>query len=154
MKQLITMIAMFALGSLAQAADGAISLSGVWARASAGGNSAAYATIANSGAAEDRLIAVKGDVSTSIELHEVVMDGDVMKMRPVEAIAVPAGGSVELKPGGYHIMLIGLKAPLVEGAHVALTLVFETAGEVVLDAPVQTAVSTGHDAGHDHSDMH
>ena len=154
MKRLITMIAMFALGSLAQAADTTVSVGGAWVRASAGGNSAAYATIANAGAAEDRLIAVKGDVSKSIELHEVVMDGDVMKMRPVEAVVVPPGGSVELKPGGYHIMLIGLEAPLAEGDHVALTFVFETAGAIALDAPVQTAVSTGHDAGRDHDHMH
>lgn len=155
MRRFITILAAaFAFGALAEAADATVTVNDAWVRASAGGNGAAYATLANAGTADDRLIAVKGDAAASIELHEVIMEGDVMQMRPVDGIAVPAGGSAELKPGGSHIMLIGLKAPLAEGDHVALTFVFETAGEIALDVPVQAAASTGHEGGHDHHDMH
>ena len=96
MRRFITILAAaFAFGALAEAADATVTVSDAWVRASAGGNGAAYATLANAGTADDRLIAVKGDAAASIELHEVIMEGDVMQMRPVDGIAVPAGGSAE-----------------------------------------------------------
>ncbi len=115
-----------------------------WARASAGParNSAAFMTIHNSGEA-DRLIAASGDVAARVELHTHLMEGDVMKMRQVEAVDVPAGGMATLQPGGFHVMLIGLKQPLKEGDSFPLTLTFEKAGEVTLEVAVEAIGSMG-----------
>ncbi|MGF1592619.1 MAG: copper chaperone PCu(A)C [Kiloniellaceae bacterium] len=117
-----------------------------WARASAGlaRNGAAYLTLHNAGATGDRLVAASSDVAEHIELHTHLMEGDVMKMRRVEAIEVPAGGDVALQPSGLHIMLIGLKAPLVEGERFALTLRFAEAGEIAVEFAVEAVGGMGH----------
>jgi copper(I)-binding protein len=102
-----------------------------------GSNSAAYMTIVNNGAITDRLTSAESDVADSVELHQTVMKDDVMSMSPVEAIEVPANGQVELKPGSYHIMLIGLKQDLKVGDMVKLTLSFEKAGKIIVEAEVK-----------------
>ena len=79
----------------------------------------------------------RSPAAASVELHSMTMDGDVMKMRQVDAIDLPAGQTVELKPGGYHLMLIGLKAPLKAGDKFPLTLKFEKAGEVIVTVKVE-----------------
>jgi copper(I)-binding protein len=77
------------------------------------------------------------------ELHEMAMEGDVMKMRAIDKLAVPAGKAVELKPGGHHLMLVGLKAPLAKGSKVSVTFHYKdakcVAGKQVLSIPVETA---------------
>jgi copper(I)-binding protein len=103
-------------------------------------------TLRNRGAAPDRLIAAASPVARVVELHTHIREGEVMRMRPVPDIPVPAGQTVELRPGGLHVMLIGLTAPLVEGARVPLTLRFERAGEVAVDLAVEAAGARG--AGH------
>lgn len=104
----------------------------------AGVNSAAFMTLSNPGAQADRLVSAAGDVAASVEIHETTMENDVMRMRPVEGgIAIPAGGQVELKPGGYHIMLMGLTRDLKPGETVKLTLTFERAGAVEVTAQVR-----------------
>lgn len=115
-----------------------------WARASAGPvrNGAAYLTVHNAGA-EDSLVAVAGDVAERIELHVNLMEGDVMKMRRVDAIDVPAGGMAALEPGSFHIMLIGLAQPLEEGQRFPLTLIFRNAGEVTVEVAVEAVGSMG-----------
>lgn len=115
-----------------------------WARASAGParNSAAFMTIHNSGGA-DRLVAASGDIAARVELHTHMMEGDVMKMRQVEAVDVPAGGMAALQPGGFHVMLIGLHEPLKEGDRFPLTLTFEKAGEVTVEVAVEAIGSMG-----------
>ncbi len=119
---------------------------GAWSRAAiAGGNGAAYARVVNDGDAADRLIAVKGDAAEAIEIHEMTTADGVMQMRKVEALDVPAKGSVELAPGGLHIMLIGLKNALKEGDTLTLTFVFEKAGEVSVAVPVGKAGGAAHD---------
>lgn len=117
------------------------------ARASAPGQTAAaaYVTIVNAGPA-DRLLSASAPISKSVEMHSMVMEGDVMRMRPLEAIDVPSGRSIELKPGRLHLMFMGLKAPLRAGDRFALRLRFERAGEVVVDVPVQAA-GTGAPSG-------
>ncbi len=102
-------------------------------------------------AAPDRLLSVSADVAATVELHTMTMDGDVMRMRQVSAIDVPAGKTVELKPGGLHIMLIGLKAPLVNGSSFPLKLRFEKSGEVIVDMKVMSrpAAADPH-TGHKH----
>jgi copper(I)-binding protein len=97
-------------------------------------------TLSNLGAAPDRLLGGATPVASQVEVHEMSMDGGVMRMRPVSGgLVIPAGGTVALKPGGYHIMLIGLKTPLTAGTMVPLTLRFEKAGLVKLQVPVRPA---------------
>lgn len=114
-----------------------------WVRAAVGGmpTSAAYGLLLNLTAEDDTLIAANTDAADAVELHEMLMgEGDVMRMSPVEGgIPVPAGGTAVLKPGGLHIMLIGLTQALDDGAALNLTLTFENAGEVVIEAPVRMA---------------
>ncbi len=111
-----------------------------WARASAGmaGAGAAFMSIANTGDV-DRLVSASADVSEVVELHTHIMEEGIMKMRRVATIDIPADTTVPLQPGGLHVMFIGLKAPLVEGQTVPVTLTFETAGEVNVSVPVLAA---------------
>ncbi len=110
-----------------------------WVRAAmAGGNSAAYMLLHNHGTEADALIAVSSDVAEAAELHLSKINADgTMEMIQQEKIELPADGEVELSPGGYHIMLIGLKQDLVAGSEITLTLTFEHAGEVTLTVPVK-----------------
>ena len=103
-----------------------------------GANSAVYMVLANGGAAADRLVAAQADVSNAVEIHETKMEGDVMRMAQVEGgIEVPAGGQVELKPGGYHVMLIGLTRDLAVGDTFPVTLEFESGKSLVVEAEVR-----------------
>ena len=117
-------------------------------KARAGG---AYMMIMNAGDAEDRLIGGSSPVAERIEIHEMAVENDVMRMREVEGgIAVPAGGSVELKPGGYHVMLMGLKEQLEEGQDIPLTLEFKDAGLIDVVLTTEAIGAGGHDHGHGH----
>lgn len=157
MKTIFAAALLFAFSALsAQAAD--IEVSGAFMRAVpvAGGNGAAFLTITNHGAA-DRLVAAEAPIAKTVEIHTHVKDGEVMRMRKVDAIAVPAHGSAELKPGADHIMFLGLTEGLKEGSTVTLTLVFETAGKVTVAVPVVGAGAMGPAMGsmpmdHDHMD--
>jgi copper(I)-binding protein len=124
----------------------------VWARPTVPGQASGggYLRIDNKGGAADRLLGARADVSAGVELHRMTMEGDVMRMRKVEAIDVPAGGSVELKPGGLHLMFIGLKAPLTAGSSFPLVLHFERAGEVKVQATVATRTHDHGPGGHKH----
>ena len=124
-----------------------------WARPSIGsaGNSAAYMKLMNHGDAADRLIGAKSDVARKTEIHTHIMENNVAKMRRVEGgVELPAKGNVEFKPGGLHVMLIGLKSKLAEGDAFPLTLVFEKKGEVVVDVEVQKGAAKAH-GSHDHN---
>src|SRR3546814_16027425 len=79
----------------------------------------------NSGKADDKLIKAASPVAEQVEIHEHVMDGNAMRMRPVDGVPLPAGGMAELQPGGYHVMLIGLKHPLKRGENFPLPLHLE-----------------------------
>ncbi len=110
-----------------------------WARASASKMmkaGAAFMMLTNNAATADRVVEAQSTIARKTELHTHLMEGGVMKMRQVEAIDVPAGAAVALKPGGLHVMFMGLHAPLVEGARFSLTLVFEKAGKIEIDVPV------------------
>ena len=110
-----------------------------WARASIGNaaNSAAYMSLMIEGDDTDTLIAVSTPAAEKAELHTHVLENDIAKMRPVDAIEVAPGEATVLEPGGLHVMLMGLKGKLEEGSAIALTLTFENAGEVTLDVPVR-----------------
>lgn len=85
----------------------------------------------------DRLIGASSPVAERATLHTTIMDGDVMKMRPLEAIEVTPAKPVSFKPGGHHVMLMGLSAPLTEGQRYPLTLTFEKAGNITIDITVR-----------------
>ena len=124
---------------------GGLTLAHPWARATPGGATigAAYVEIKAKDGAADALVSASSPAAGRVELHTHIMDGDVMKMRQVEKIAVPAGGSAIMKPSGDHIMLFDLKAPLKEGDRLPLTLVFEKAGEVNVEATVEAVGAKG-----------
>ncbi|MBC7906185.1 MAG: copper chaperone PCu(A)C [Rhodospirillaceae bacterium] len=96
---------------------------------------AGFLTIKNNGP-DDTLVAAEADISRTVELHTHIMEGDVMRMRQVPSIAVPAGATVALKPGGDHVMFIKLKKPLVEGDTVRVALVFAKSGKKLVEMPV------------------
>jgi copper(I)-binding protein len=102
-----------------------------------GATGAVYLTITNTGKEADALVSASSDAARTVELHEVKHEGGVMKMRPVQKIDVPAGGKIEMKPGGYHVMLMGLTHDLKPGEEVPLTLKFERGGEIRADAAVR-----------------
>ena len=102
-----------------------------------GANSAAYMLLQNNSSTADRLLRVESDVAEAVELHMSEMQGEVMTMRPIEYVEVPANGVAELKPGGMHVMLIGLKQDLKAGEMITLVLVFENAGEISVQAEVR-----------------
>jgi copper(I)-binding protein len=109
-----------------------------WARASIGTArpAAAYVTIRNTGDQPDRLIRIETPVAARPEVHEMVHEGGAMKMRPAGPLEIPPGGEVRLEPGGRHIMLMQLKELLEQGGQVPLTLVFEKAGAITVEAPI------------------
>ena len=101
--------------------------------------SGGYMVIRNSGSEADRLLSASVDFAGKTEIHEMAMDGDVMKMRQLEAgLEIPAGGEVELKPGGYHIMFMMLGEELKEGEKRKATLTFEKAGTIEVEFDVTT----------------
>jgi copper(I)-binding protein len=97
----------------------------------------AYLTIDNKGAA-DRLVAASSPAASRVELHTMAMDNGVMRMHEVKGIDLPPGGEVQLKPGGLHMMLVGLKAPLAAGTRVPLRLTFEHAGSIDVELAVES----------------
>jgi copper(I)-binding protein len=128
---------------------GDIRIANPWTRAAgANANGAGFMTLSNTGSQPDRLLAAASPIARVVELHTHVREGEVMRMRPVRDIPLPAGQTVELRPGGLHIMLIGLNAPLQQGARVPLTLRFERAGEVQVELAVESAGARG--SGHRH----
>ena len=116
----------------------AIKIEGAYTRATAPGQQVAggFMKIDNKGSAADQLVSASSPAAGEVQLHEMAMDGNVMKMRQVKDIAVPAGGSVELKPGGYHLMFLNLKGPFAAGQTVPVKLKFAKAGEIELKMPV------------------
>jgi copper(I)-binding protein len=118
---------------------GALEISQPWARATAstaptGGG---FLSVTNKGPAADRLVAVKSTAAELAQIHEMKMDGNIMRMRELEkGIEIPAGATVTLAPGGNHLMLIGLKKPLEKDTRVPVTLVFEKAGSIDVELAV------------------
>ena len=131
---------------------GSVQIENAYTRATVPGQQVAggFMKIENKGAA-DQLISASSPVSGEVQLHEMAMDGNVMKMRQVKDIAVPAGGAVELKPGGLHLMFMNIKAPLTAGETVPVKLKFAKAGEVEVKMPVN---AMGAGAGHGGASKH
>lgn len=133
-----------------------------WARASVPGQQATGAFVQLTAKEPLRLVGVETPAAAAGEIHEMKMEGDVMRMRAIDELVLPQGQLVELKPGGYHLMFQQLKAPLQDGTEVPMTLVFKDGkGEVSrlhLKVPVQrvapAAGGHGQDKAHDHGHGH
>ena len=123
-----------------------------WARASIGKAKAgaAYLTIVNGGSEPDRLIAVETPAAKRAELHTHIMENGVMKMRPLTAVEVAPGEPTVFQPGGLHVMLMGLKAPLAEGETFPLTLSFEKAGKIEITVKIEAPASMEPTMEHKH----
>jgi copper(I)-binding protein len=130
-----------ALVTLSTGAQGpaALEIRDAYARAVPPGqpNSAVFLTLTNGSAAPRALVAAESPAAEAVELHTHLHEGDMMRMRRVERIEVPAGGRVSLQPGGLHLMLIGLKGNLAPGDQVDLTLSFDDGTQAQVLAPVR-----------------
>lgn len=152
-------------GACSSSGAAPIAVSGAWARASSAmaAAGAAYMTIRNNGSSPDALIGATSPAARTVEVHETVAvttpaptasgggmasavpsasgdaGGGMMGMQPIPRLEVPAGSSVELKPGSYHIMLIGLNQELKVGGTISITLKFEKAGEVTVSAEIRAS---------------
>ena len=129
---------------------GDLEITSAWARAMLPGQPAGggYLAVTNNGGEADRLVGGSTPVAGRLEVHTMEVVNDVMTMRPVEGgLEIPAGGTVELKPGGMHLMFLEVSEPFAEGGTVPVTLEFEHAGSVEVDLPVRAARGGGH---HDH----
>ena len=130
-------------GSRSEAPE--IEVEGGWARAmpllegevGTGTNSAVYLRLQNRGGIDDRVTGGETSVAEGLEIHESLMVDDVMRMREVDGLKIPSHGAVELKPGGTHIMLLGLTRSLLEGEQIDLTLRFHRSEELIITVPVR-----------------
>ena len=135
--------ALAALAAPVRAEDvkaGDLVISQAWSRQTPSGAkvAGAYLTIENKGTSADRLISGSGDVAGRVEVHEMAMDGGVMKMRPLDkGLVIDPGKTVKLAPGGNHLMLMDLKSQFKQGDKVPVTLQFEKAGKVNVTLDVQ-----------------
>ncbi|HEY5307255.1 MAG TPA: copper chaperone PCu(A)C, partial [Casimicrobiaceae bacterium] len=104
----------------------------------------AFMTIRNQGTEADRLVSASSPVAGLVEIHEMAMDGGMMKMRAVKGIDIKPGATVELQPGGYHVMLEDLKQPLKEGDRIPVRLTFEKSGTVEVMVHVEAMGAAAH----------
>ncbi len=120
-----------------------------WSRpAPQGQNGVIYLEIRNDGEVDDRLIGVSTPLAEKVELHRSTMEDGIHRMEKVESVAVPAGGTVELAPGGLHVMLVKLKFMLMAEETIPVTFTFEQAGDITATFAVETR--SGGDSGYDH----
>jgi copper(I)-binding protein len=140
MRAFVLLLALIASPALAQ-----IKIEDAWSRATAPGAkiAAGYMTINNAAKTPDKLMSASSPAAEKVETHVTVKEGDIFRMREVKGYDIPAGGSFELKPGGAHLMLVSVKAPLKEGDKVPLTLRFQRAGEIKTELHVGRLTDTG-----------
>jgi len=140
LRVLLVSVVCLGFSSLTQAQNakvGSLQIENAYTRATVPGQQVAggFMKIENTGTA-DQLVSVSSPVAGEVQLHEMAMEGNIMKMRQVKDISVPAGSFVELKPGGLHLMFINIKAPLAAGESFPVKLKFAKAGEVEVKMPV------------------
>ena len=156
MKSILLAAMLVLTGSAAFAHDykvGSIEIKHPWARATPKGAAVGggYMTITNTGTTPDRLVGFSSPAAGKFEIHEMKMDDGVMKMRPLAGdLEIKPGQTVEFKPGGYHLMFMGLKQPFEQGKRIKGTLTFEKAGTVEVEYAVQ---AIGAPAPMDHGGM-
>ena len=152
-----SLVSLAALMSLPTLALAEVTVTDPWVRATVPGQQATGAFMVLQATEAAQLLGASSSLSKQVEVHEMAMDNDVMRMRQVEKIELPAGKAVELKPGGYHIMLLGLDKQVEEGSSVDITLQIQNAAgqkeDVKVIAPVRALNSKagqGHQGGHGH----
>ena len=123
--KLVIRTAIVAASLLAATAQAQVTVKDAWVRATVPQQKATGAFMQLKATKNSKLVSASSPLTPAVEVHEMAMQDNVMKMRAVPALDLPAGQAVELKPGGYHIMLLDLKQPVAQGASVPLTLVFE-----------------------------
>jgi copper(I)-binding protein len=128
-------IALLSTTALAQ-----VSVADPWVRGTVEGQRATGAFMKLTPASDQKLVAASSPVAKIVEIHEMAMEGGVMKMRAIPKLDLPAGKATELKPGGYHVMLMALQKPLAEGEIVPITLIFEDAAGKRQSIEVKAAV--------------
>ena len=140
MRSVLLLLTLVATPAMAQ-----VTVTDAWTRATAPGAkiAAGYMTIKNAGKTADKLVSASSPAAEKVETHVTVKEGDIFRMREVKGYDIPAGGSFELRPGGAHLMLVNVKAPLKEGDKVPMTLRFERAGEVKAVLQVGRLTDTG-----------
>lgn len=147
MKKIIVFVlaGMLLLSACGAPKSDAIEASSYWARSGLkDGNSAAYMLLVNGTGQDDELIGASSDVAAAVEIHLSQMGADgTMQMIPQDSIALPADGELELKPGSYHVMIIGLKEDLNVGDEITLTLHFRNHEDITLTIPVMDAADMG-----------
>jgi len=145
--------AALALAAVPAVAFAQVAVADSWVRGTVAGQRATGAFMKLTPTADQKLVAASSPVAKIVEIHEMAMDGGVMKMRAIPKLDLPAGKATELKPGGYHVMLMALERPLAEGESVPITLTFEDAAgkrqSVEIKAPVKpltaaSAPKSGH----------
>ncbi|MGH8666248.1 MAG: copper chaperone PCu(A)C [Burkholderiales bacterium] len=138
------------LASFFASAHAQVTVKEAWVRATVPQQSGSGAFLQVTSARDARIVEVRSPVAGVVEMHESRMENNMMKMRPVASVTLPAGKTVEFRPGGYHIMLLGLKGPLKEGQSVPLTLVVERKDGKRENVEVTAAVRplTAHGGGH------
>ena len=154
--RILATIAISMLISLGSAQAGDIVIEHQYARAASpiAKSGAAFMHIMNNGTENDRLVAVRTDAATTPELHTHIMEDGIAKMREVEGgFEVLAGDATILERGSLHIMLIGLTRPFIHGEAITLTLIFENAGELTIDVPIDNERQGNMDMNMDHSNM-
>jgi len=127
-----------------------VQLSSPWARATVPGQQAGGAFLTIQSEQDDSLLAVSSPSSASMEIHEMRLEDNIMRMRQIPKLDLPAGQTLELKPGGYHLMFQGLRQPLQAGTDVEVTLTFEKAGPQTLHFPVRPLTAGAPDSQHQH----
>lgn len=134
-------VLLFCFASLAacQSQNKELTIQNAWGRPGvSGSNSAVYFTIDNPLSQSNELKRISSDVAESVELHMSSMDANgIMMMRPVESIEIPAKSTVDLKPGGLHVMLVGLKQDLITGGSITINLDFENTGSLTIEVPIK-----------------
>jgi hypothetical protein len=125
----------------ARAQSASLTVRDAWVREPMGGRTmtGAFAVVENTGAAAKAIVAASSDVSDKVELHEMKNDGGMMRMSPVKQMDVPAGGTLELKPGSFHVMLFDVKKKIVAGEKVSITFTFDDGSKVTTEAQVRKA---------------
>ncbi|MBY0531427.1 MAG: copper chaperone PCu(A)C [Xanthobacteraceae bacterium] len=147
----LPVVLLAAFGTAAQTVhkgDLAISAPYSWATPAGAPVAAGYLVITNKGLSAERLVSFTTDLADQPEVHEMTNEGGVMKMRPLaKGLVIPAGATVKIEPGGYHLMLLKLKQPLAAGQRYKVTLVFEKAGPLEVEFEVR-AMGAGQKKGH------
>ena len=156
MSKLIKWIGFTATAILASVAHAQVAIDGAWVRATVPQQSGTGAFMQLKSESDTKLVEADSPVAKHVEIHEMVMENHVMKMRQIRNLPLPAGETVELKPGGYHIMMMDLHKQVKDGDTVPLTLTFEgndgQRNTMKIDAPVRPLASgaDGHAHGHNH----